>query len=133
MPQEGVARHTAIYQSFRPIEVVGKLTEAIAAEKWAETLDLITSYHMSIDDIKEAFLSVAMLRPGAKDMFDTCKRIGVPTVILSSGITNVIEIMAKHYAIEPNFILSNDCQVPEICSTLSTTSVNMMFPMNFVL
>jgi hypothetical protein len=26
-----------------------------------------------------------------------------------------------------------NCQVPEICSTLSTTSVNMMFPMNFVL
>jgi cytosolic 5'-nucleotidase 3 len=111
MPEEGVARHTAIYQSFRPIEVAGKLTQAIAAEKWAETLDLITSYHMSIDDIEEAFLSVAMLRPGAKDMFDTCKRIGIPTVILSSGIRNVIEIMAKHYGIHTDFILSNDLAI----------------------
>jgi len=113
MPEEGVARHTAIYQSFRPIEVAGKLTQAIAAEKWTETLDLLTSYHMNIDDIEAAFLSVATLRPGAKDIFDTCKRIGIPTVILSSGIRNVIEIMAKHYDIHPDFILSNDLVIDE--------------------
>lgn len=108
MPEEGVARHAAIYQSFRPIEVAGKLTRAIAAEKWAETLDLITSYRMNIDDIEAAFLSVATLRLGAKDIFDTCKRMSVPTVILSSGIRNVIEIMATHYDVHPDFILSND-------------------------
>ncbi len=108
MPSERVARHTEIFRSFRPIEIVGQLTEGIAHEKWSETLDLITSYHMNISEIEPAFLSVASLRPGAKAIFDTCKTRGVPTVILSAGIRNVIEIMADHYDIHPDFILSTN-------------------------
>lgn len=108
MPPEGVARHTAIYQSFRPVERAGQLTEAMTREKWSETLDLITSYHMSIDDIEAAFLSVATLRPGAKELFGQCQAGGIPTVILSSGITNVIKIMADHYGLHPDYVLSND-------------------------
>ncbi len=113
MPPEGVQAHNAIYQSFRPTERAGKLTEAVAKEKWSETLDLITSYHMRIDDIEEAFLSVAALRTGAKELFDACASNDIPTVILSSGIRNVIEIMANHYSLRPNFILSNDLIVDD--------------------
>lgn len=113
MDADGVTRHTEIYHSFRPIEVAGKLTHAVAAEKWAETLDLITSYHMNIGDIRAAFLSVAILRPGAKALFDAAKDNGIPSVILSSGITNVIEIIAKHYNIHPDYILSNDLVIDD--------------------
>jgi HAD superfamily phosphoserine phosphatase-like hydrolase len=113
LPPEGVARHDAIYQSIRPIERQGKLTPDIAKKKWAETLDLITSYHMNIDDIEAAFLSVARLREGAKELFDICHASGVPTVILSSGIKNVIQIIAQHYDIHPAHILSNDLEFDE--------------------
>jgi len=111
MPPEGVARHTAIYQSFRPTEIEGKLTDAVASAKWAETLDLITSYHMKIDDIEAAFLAVATLRDGAKELFTLCESAGIPTVILSSGIRNVIELMAAYYDIHPTHILSNDLEI----------------------
>lgn len=113
MPPEGVAAHTAIYQSFRPIERAGKLTEAIAKEKWSDTLDLITGYRMSINDIEQAFLSVATLRSGAKNLFDICTAYTIPTVVLSSGIRNVIEIIAEHYDLRPDYILSNDLVVDE--------------------
>lgn len=111
MPPEGVARHTAIYQSFRPIELEGKLTSELTSEKWAETLDLITNYHMSIDDIETAFLAVATLRDGAKELFMCCEANDIPTVILSSGIRNVIQLMADYYGIHPTHILSNDLTV----------------------
>jgi HAD superfamily phosphoserine phosphatase-like hydrolase len=110
LPPEGVERHTAIYNSFRPIEVHGKLTSEMAKEKWSETLDLITSYHINIDDLEAAFLSVAKLRPGAKELFDICSNEGIPTVVLSSGIKNVVRIMAEHYMINPTHILSNDLE-----------------------
>ena len=113
MPAEGVQRHMEIYQSFRPIELRGQLTSEIASEKWAETLDLITSYRMSIDDVEGAFLSVATLRDGAKELFDACQEGRVPTVILSSGIRNVIQLMAEHYKLRPDYILSNDLNVDE--------------------
>jgi len=110
LPPEGVERHTAIYNSFRPIEVQGKLTSEMAKEKWSETLDLITSYSINIDDIEAAFLSVAKLRVGAKELFDICSSKSIPTVVLSSGIKNVVLTMAKHYKISPTHILSNELE-----------------------
>jgi 2-hydroxy-3-keto-5-methylthiopentenyl-1-phosphate phosphatase len=113
IPPEGVARHTKIYNSFRPIERAGKLTAEVAAQKWAETLDLITSYPINIDDVRAAFLAVANLRDGAKSLFDLCEESSVPTVILSSGIRNVVQVMVDHYDIHPAFILSNDLIIDE--------------------
>lgn len=108
MPPEGVQKHTEIYQSFRPIEIAGKLTPEIALEKWSETLDLITGYRMNMREVEAAFLAVAQLRDGAKDVFDVCQTEQIPTVVLSSGIRNVITLMAEYYGIQPDFILSND-------------------------
>lgn len=113
MPPEGVARHAAIYQSLRPIELAGQLTEAVAREKWSETLDLITSYPMTMADIETAFLSVASMRPGAKALFDYCEIHAIPTVVLSAGIRNVIEVMAAHYGFHPSYILSNALVIDE--------------------
>lgn len=113
MTPEGVKRHTEIYASFRPIELAGMLTDAIAREKWGETLDLIASHRIREADIREAFLNVAVLREGAQELFARCKDHNVPTVILSSGIKNVIDIMAEHYELSPTLILSNDLVVDE--------------------
>jgi 2-hydroxy-3-keto-5-methylthiopentenyl-1-phosphate phosphatase len=66
---------------------------------------------MDINKIKAAFLSVATLRAGAKDLFTVCELRDIPTVVLSSGIRNVIEIIAEHYDIHPGYILSNDLTV----------------------
>lgn len=130
LPAEGVQRHKEIYQSFRPTELRGQLTAEITSQKWAETLDLITSYHMSIDDVEAAFLSVATLRDGAKEVFDTCQDRSVPTVILSSGIRNVIQLMAEHYKIHPDHILSNDLKVDEktrkVIGWYSDTLIHML-------
>jgi HAD superfamily phosphoserine phosphatase-like hydrolase len=114
LPPEGVVRHAATYNAFRPIELQGKVTTEMAKEKWSETLDLITSYPINIDDVEAAFLSVAQLRQGARELFDICMANDVPTVVLSSGISNVIRTMAEHYQIYPTYILSNDLEFDEI-------------------
>lgn len=113
MTPESVARHKEIYQSFRPIELEGKLTAEIASEKWGETLDLIMEHDISVDDIQDAFLRVAELRVGAKDIFTACEDSGIPTVILSSGIRNVIRVISEHYQIRPTHVLSNDLMYDE--------------------
>lgn len=114
MTLESVARYKEIYQSFRPIELEGKLTAEIAAEKWGETLDLIMEHGISIDDIQAAFLRVAELRVGAKDIFTVCENRDIPTVVLSSGISNVIRVMSEYYEIYPTHILSNDLMYDEV-------------------
>lgn len=113
MPPAGVERHREIYQSFRPIELEGKLTQKIAKEKWSETLDLICSYRLSIDEVEKAFLSVATLRKGAKEVFEACKQNAVPSVILSAGIKDIIELIAAYYSIEPSIILSTKLKLDQ--------------------
>jgi len=113
MPPEGVERHRKIYESFRPIELEGKLTETVAIEKWSETLDLICSYGINIDDVEEAFLSVSKLRSGARQLFEICEMNSIPSVILSAGIKNVIQLMADHYKINPTYILATELEVDE--------------------
>jgi hypothetical protein len=68
-------------------------------------------YRMNINAVEAAFLSVAKLRDGAQALFAACEQSGMPTVILSSGIRNVIQQMAAHYGIHPTHILSNDLEV----------------------
>lgn len=129
MPPEGVERHREIYHSFRPIELEGKLTEEIAIEKWGETLDLIASYRIPIADVEDAFLAVAMLRDGAKELFDVCRSLSIPTVVLSSGIRNVIQLVADRYDIRPDYILSNDMIVDEdgrICGWRPDTLIHIL-------
>lgn len=130
LPPEGVEKHRQIYQSFRPIEIAGELTEDIAIEKWAETLDLMIEYGMNLKDIDDAFLSVAMLRDGVKELFSICEDFEIPTVVLSSGVKNVIECIVDRYDVRPDFIFSNQMIVDEWGQFISWDKQNLIHIMN---
>jgi 2-hydroxy-3-keto-5-methylthiopentenyl-1-phosphate phosphatase len=61
---------------------------------------------MSRQQIRDAFLGVAQLRDGGKELFDICDANAVPSIVLSAGIKDVIQIIAEHYEIRPTHILS---------------------------
>ena len=108
MPPSGVEAHRAIYESFRPYEIAGTLDEEMATKSWSDLFDLITSYSFSQEDIEAAFLSLVDLRPGAKELFDLCLSHEIPTVVLSAGIKDVIEVMTNYHDLRPTHILSNE-------------------------
>ena len=56
--------------------------------------------------VEQDFLSKASIRPGTKELFDLCAEHGIPTIILSAGIKDVIELWAEAYQIKPSVILA---------------------------
>ncbi len=110
LPPDAVVRHAEIYGSLRPLELQGILTPDIAVEKWSAVLNLICSHNINIDDLRDAFLHVAQLRDGTLELFQYLAAAEVPRVVLSSGISNVINIMLDHYGILATHIVSNTLQ-----------------------
>ncbi len=117
-PPEGVERRGEIYQSLRPLEKAGLLTDEVAHAKWSEVLDLIASYHIRVDDLRDAFLVAAQLRTGFKELFDCAKERGVPTTILSSGIKNIIDLALDHYGVSPTHVVANALAVDPVTKRL---------------
>jgi phosphoserine phosphatase len=101
IPEEGRRLHNVIYLSHRDRELAGELTEAEAEQWWTETLDLICSYSINIYQAEQSFLDVAKLRSGGSQLFDACQRAGVPTVVLSAGVSPTI-ILATEFDVSPD-------------------------------
>jgi HAD superfamily phosphoserine phosphatase-like hydrolase len=56
--------------------------------------------------VENDFLNKASIRPGVAELFKFCAEHHIPTVILSAGIRDVIEIWCRRYKIESSLIIS---------------------------
>jgi HAD superfamily phosphoserine phosphatase-like hydrolase len=110
LPSDVRAKHTKIYRHYRPIERSGRMTEAEAVEWWSQTLDLICAARFNLFKTEQSFLGAVKLRGGTKEIFDFCRQLGIPTVIVSAGIRQLIRIFVKHYGLDPDIILSTDLE-----------------------
>lgn len=110
LPEEGQRRHLEIFSQMRPKELAGTLTPDDAAAAWAAMLDMFTEYLINLNEVEHDFLAKATIRPGAKEIFDFCAMYNIPTIILSAGIKNVIDIWARAYGINPSIVLSTVLQ-----------------------
>jgi HAD superfamily hydrolase (TIGR01544 family) len=106
LPQVGQDRYQELYQQYRALEVSGEMTAKHAVTWWSSILDLFVEHKVDMAEVERDFLTKASIRPGAKGLFELCTQYGVPTIILSAGIGDVIELWAQAYAIQPTIILS---------------------------
>jgi HAD superfamily phosphoserine phosphatase-like hydrolase len=111
LPEEFRKPSAELYQQYRPIELRGEMTEAIANEWWNKSLQMMKEAGVNLREVEHEFMSRASIRPGVKEIFGLCKGWGIPIAILSAGITDVIEIWCRHFNIEPNYILSTKLQL----------------------
>lgn len=96
-----------LYNSYRPLELRGKLTDALAVEWWDQSFDLLQRGKINLCDVEREFISRANIRPGVSKLFDVCKKIEVPVVILSAGIADIIRLWCEHYKVFPDLIVAN--------------------------
>ena len=106
LPQLGRDRYKELFQHYRSLEISGKMGTKDAVDWWSSILDLFVEYHIDMSAVEEDFLSKASIRPGTKELFEFCSEYSVPTIILSAGIKDVIELWSQAYQIKPTIILS---------------------------
>jgi phosphoserine phosphatase len=95
-----------LYSKYRPLEISGKMTVAEAITWWSSVLDLYKHAGLKWPDLAFEVQEAISARLGAKELFDVCATKGIPTIIISAGIKNVIELWCQKFEIKPALVLS---------------------------
>lgn len=113
LPKEGQDQYQKLFDENRIHEINETMDEARAVMWWSSILDLFVTYKVNITEVENDFLSKASIRPDTKELFDLCNQAGIPTVIMSAGIKDLIDIWARAYNIHPTIVLSTSLQLNE--------------------
>ncbi len=103
---KGLNKYFKLFDKYRPLEIEGKMSQEDAQNWWSKTLQLYIENEINLLEVERKFLEKATIRPQAKDVFRLCETLGIPTVILSAGIKDVIDIWSKTFQIKPTLVLS---------------------------
>lgn len=106
LPPEGKVEYKNLFQKYRGIELRGELTTQAAIDWWSASFELYIKNGINLLDVENDFLSKASIRPGVAELFKLCAKHSIPTIILSAGIRDVIEIWCRRYEIKPSLIIS---------------------------
>lgn len=113
LPPEGSRRQRELFDTYYPKEKDGSMQEDESRAWWTGALGLFTEYKLDLIEVERQFVDNANIRPGVQELFSFCRQHDIPTVILSAGIKNVIELWARHYSLEPSVVLSTELILDE--------------------
>jgi HAD superfamily hydrolase (TIGR01544 family) len=106
LPEDGQAEYQELFEKYRALEISGEMSQSDAVEWWSSTLNLFVEHEIDLSAVEETFLDRASIRPGTAELFQLFADSGIPTVILSAGIREIIDIWCRKYDIKPSLVLS---------------------------
>lgn len=112
LPEIGQQQRIELLHKYQPLELAGQLGEADALDWWNSALNLYVQHPVNIKDIEAAAKHV-QLRDGTTKLFKDCEKAGIPTVILSAGVSDVIDIIVGARGIHPTLVLSTKLVLAE--------------------
>jgi HAD superfamily phosphoserine phosphatase-like hydrolase len=111
LPPDGYAEAKAKFEFYRPKELDGTMTDKDAKDWSTNSFTILTRYGLNLHEAEERFMQHAKLRDGTVELFDTCRRAGIPVVVMSAGIAQIIELLCNRHDIRPDLILSTEVSV----------------------
>jgi len=106
LPEGGQVEYQKLFEKYRALEISGEMSQDDAVEWWSSILNLFVEYEIDLSAVEETFLDRASIRPGTAELFQLFADSGIPTIILSAGIREVIDIWCRKYGIKPSLVLS---------------------------
>ncbi len=113
LPTEGKRRQQELYETYRHKELDGTMTTVDAENWWRAVLSLFAEYSLDMRAVEDDFVNHVTIRPGVDEIFTWASKHNVPTIILSAGISNVIDFWCKHHTIEPSLVISTSLVLDE--------------------
>lgn len=108
LPPEGILKQQELYDKYYPLERNGTMTHDDAMTWWNSALGLFVEYGLNLGKVERQFMQRANIRAGVRELFDACDEQGLPTVVLSAGVKNVIDMWMARYAISPSVVVSTE-------------------------
>lgn len=106
LPPKAFAKQQKLYEKYRPLEASGKMTSEEAVSWASKVLKIIVASEVNLLEIEKDFSRNTSIRYYAKNIFDACSILDIPTVIVSAGIKEVIDVWSKEFAVSPTLILA---------------------------
>ena len=106
LPEEGRLKYQKLFEKYRTLELSGDMTQQDAVDWWSAILDLFVEHRIDLAEVEEDFLDKASIRPGTLELFKLFADNNIPTIILSAGIREVIDIWCRKYNIKPSLVIS---------------------------
>jgi HAD superfamily phosphoserine phosphatase-like hydrolase len=111
LPQEGQVKCENLFTLYRAKELAGNMTAEDAVTWWSTVLNIYAEYALNIQTVEQDFLTHATVRDGARELFNLCNELSIPTVILSAGVKDIIDLWARKYDISPSLVLSTELRL----------------------
>ena len=108
LPEEAKSVHDELYNKYRPIEAAHQLTEKMSERWYIEALDILATSGINIKLAKDAMLKTIKARQGSSDLFKTSHESGVPIVVLSAGVKQMIQMILEKYKLDPQLVLATE-------------------------
>jgi len=106
LPQKAQLEYEQYYNNYRPLETEKQMTEADAIIWWERILNLYSENQLKWQDIKKDVSLKMPIRPFTKELFEACEKKNIPTIILSAGIKDIIDLWCQKFKIKPTLVLS---------------------------
>jgi HAD superfamily phosphoserine phosphatase-like hydrolase len=111
LPMSAQGEAQLLHDHYRNLELCGMMSDKDARAWWASTLRIIVENNLDLNVIENDFVSKSTIRPGTKELFELCKTYNIPTVVMSAGVKNIINMWCRTYDIQPTIILSTELQL----------------------
>jgi len=95
-----------LYKKYRPLELSGKMTPEEALSWADQVLTIFVEDKINLTQVEKDFQQKIDIRPNAKELLDYSKNLGIPTIILSAGIGEIINIWSKTFQVSPTLVLA---------------------------
>jgi HAD superfamily phosphoserine phosphatase-like hydrolase len=106
LPEDGQLQYWALFEKYRALELSHAMTQKDAVDWWSSILNLFVEHKIDLAAVEDDFLDRASIRPDTVELFKLCADNNIPTVILSAGIREVIDIWCRKYKIKPSLVIS---------------------------
>lgn len=129
MPLDGKNEYAALFEKYRRFELDGTLTAPLAEEWWDRSLSLLTKYSVNLNVVESDFLQSVGLREGAAELFNIANNRGVPSIVLSAGVKDVIDILLAQSGVSPFLVISTELTTNEngvVTGWLPSTVVHVL-------
>lgn len=108
LPPEAQKECQDMYEYYVVKELDGTLTNEEAVEWWTRALTIQRESKVDLVAVEANFMEQANIRPGTHELFETLNEADVPSIILSAGVKNVIDIWCAAYGISPSLVMSTE-------------------------
>jgi phosphoserine phosphatase len=108
IPEAARNKYWEFYNRYRPLEARNKMSVPEAIAWWSGVLNIYKDNNLKWGDVAKG-LEIAMpARAGAKELFDVCAKKNIPTIIISAGIKDLIDLWCQKLGVSPSLVLSTE-------------------------